>query len=1182
VSPKDFFDSLCVTVACTQPFRDISQMPQIHVQIHVLTQIFEDGNQCCLSEALFFPEVTCLDDGVDKGENLVAENVLSLLTKVPNAALSQRMLKTPPQLIHVELNVEPAERNRIWHEPVMLKLPALQWQQASDAAIVYIPSLGIEVLANKVEDLLRLIEDQVRLALFRTKTTRSLRSMTIQARCRDLKLNSTIIEHFAIPPKQQVQDALKPDKDAGKVLTKVADLISGLWMNQAIERDDVVQQLADALTGRIARSVLLVGAPGVGKTAVLKEVVRRSSELGLGAWKFWGTSGSRLVSGMTGFGMWQERCENLRKEMVKDNIILHVGSLMELMEVGRCEGQTQGIASFLRPAIARGEILLVAECTPEQLSLIERQDVALLRAFLQLNVDEAPQDSRVSILTKIARVGSTSTAELFDPEAIEEIERLHRRFATYSAFPARPVRFLQNLRRDVAPKMDTSRSIASQVQPSEKTNSVISKADVTCAFSRETGLPLWLLDDRTPLDLTQAEVWFSSRVIGQPEAVTLIVNLLATLKAQLNRDQKPLASFLFIGPTGVGKTEMAKTLAEYLFGSSCSGDSRLIRIDMSEYADPLAVQRLIGGTAEAEGLLTARVREQPFAVVLLDEFEKAHHSLFDLLLQILGEGRLTDAAGRVADFRNCVLIMTSNLGASTFTRGSVGFGLSESDVRQSRDHFEKSVREFVRPELFNRIDRIVPFSPLDRDTARKVVLRQLNLIQQRDGLKYRRVTFNVKDDVIDFLLERGFEPRYGARSLKRVMEKELLAPLAEKFNRYAGDTVLIAECEVEDRGRSVSPKDVAHLKHVVRAQADSAGRLMSTIGADAGQLELVVQLQGLRSRLQRLKASSVMLSLENRLFQLARTEIRWNKSSRQTTEMLLLRNELNVRRDWMRDYDQFLSEIIWHEDAALMALYADVKQQMNSSENLRDIIVEGNHQFSERLLDLLDLQTERPQEIRLLLIAEESIALKQLGLAYLKIASEMNAVINVWSFHPPGTKRETLPDEQWSLEHLKWAEVTQPTGKHQPETWQLVVRESATDGTTKPLLLRQRVLDPKKFFDGDLDGVFGCFFEISAPRVYHRFVREDGQHRFWFTEKQPECCVFTGLSAIDQYMPPQGIDRRGSVTLPTRCRDYDYTRAKMTDMLSGETTVLHDGYLNIALGQLLLRRHLATAEGMID
>src|SRR5262249_30690931 len=196
-------------------------------------------------------------------------------------------------------------------------------------------------------------------------------------------------------------------------------------------------------------------------------------------------------------------------------------------------------------------------------------------------------------------------------------------------------------------------------------------------FTRETGLPRFLLEDAVRLDLKATRDRFARRVIGQPEAVDLVVDLLATVKAGLTRPHKPIASLLFIGPTGVRKTEMAKALADFLFGDP----GRLTRLDMSEYADPAAVQRLIGGGFGAEGVLTSRIREQPFAVVLLDEFEKAHPLLFDLLLQVLGEGRLTDAAGRLADFCNAMVILTSNLGAESFQQGAFGFpGTGEGEA----------------------------------------------------------------------------------------------------------------------------------------------------------------------------------------------------------------------------------------------------------------------------------------------------------------------------------------------------------------------------------------------------------------------------------------------------------------------------------------------------------------------
>ncbi len=237
----------------------ILPMPQIDIKLHVLLQQFEDDNPCQLGEALFFPDVSCLDHVTDEVKNLVAENVLSLLSHVPNANLSQCILAGDVEPMRVEVQIEPAEPNRIWREPVSLRLPAVKWQQAQDMAVVYIPSLSIEVLANKADDLPKLIEDQVRMTLYREKTTRSLKALCWQSRCEDVSVHTTTIEHFVIPPKQQIQDERKPDPNEGKDLEKISDVVLGLTDVQAWYRDDQVRQLADILGGRMARSVLLVG-----------------------------------------------------------------------------------------------------------------------------------------------------------------------------------------------------------------------------------------------------------------------------------------------------------------------------------------------------------------------------------------------------------------------------------------------------------------------------------------------------------------------------------------------------------------------------------------------------------------------------------------------------------------------------------------------------------------------------------------------------------------------------------------------------------------------------------------------------------------------------------------------------------------------------------------------------------
>src|SRR5215213_3750783 len=361
----------------------------------------------------------------------------------------------------------------------------------------------------------------------------------------------------------------------------------------------------------------------------------------------------------------------------------------------------QGIASFLRPKIARGELLTVVECTPEQLPVLERRDPNLLGAFQQIVIEEPDRQTGLKILESVAKEFAEMKNEQdrrTESEAVKTIDAVHRRFSTYSAFPGRPVRFLRNLFQELS------------------ADEPLSRQKVFRAFSDETGLPEMLLNDEIALDSAATEKFFAERVVGQTDAVKLVTNLIATVKAKLTRPRKPVASLLFIGPTGVGKTELTKALAEFFF----SDRERLIRFDMSEFSNALSVQRLIGGTGEGEGQLTAKVREQPFSVVLLDEFEKAHHSFFDLLLQMLGEGRLTDSVGRVADFTNSIIVMTSNLGASEFQRGKSGFMRNARERQTAVKHFEAAVKSFLRPEIYNRLDRIVPFAPLDEKTVLRI------------------------------------------------------------------------------------------------------------------------------------------------------------------------------------------------------------------------------------------------------------------------------------------------------------------------------------------------------------------------------------------------------------------------------------------------------------------------------
>ena len=355
---------------------------------------------------------------------------------------------------------------------------------------------------------------------------------------------------------------------------------------------------------------------------------------------------------------------------------------------------------------------------------------------------------------------------------------------------------------------------------------------------------------------------------------------------------------------------MAKAaVAEFLFGSK----GRLTRFDMSEYADPVSVRRLVGGVFGSEGLLTAKVREQPFSVLLLDEVEKADGSFFDLLLQALGEARLTDAGGRLADFRNTIVILTSNLGAESYRRGSSGFVGSTASKAESQEHFARAVEQFLRPEMFNRLDRIVPFAPLGTDVIRKIADREWHKVLHRDGVRFRELTLNADPALLDHLAAVGFDPRYGARPLKRAMERELLAPLACQMNRHAGDTPLSVEVGVAGNAPAVSVKPLQGVRSKsAREPSSPAGKL--AVGA-----------QSLRRWHQLLAGSSTVCELNNDVYQLAQQEVRIRRKQlakkKLTKEEVEAIAELGRLRELADEVSHLRNASFALEDAAVIAFH---------------------------------------------------------------------------------------------------------------------------------------------------------------------------------------------------------------------------------------------------------------------
>ncbi len=524
----------------------------------------------------------------------------------------------------------------------------------------------------------------------------------------------------------------------------------------AWELEGIVDQVMELLLQRQS-NVLLVGEKGVGKSAVIQQVIRKSktrSKNQKRAPTFWRLAPQRITSGSRYLGEWEATTEKLVNELEAARGTLWIISMVRLFEIGG-EGPEESLANFLSLPLQQGRFQIIAEASVAELDSMRQLLPGLLEQFQVVRIPELEEKAIQKVLSWYAEyVRQTQRLEI-KTEALNASYRLLQRYIPYERFPGKAIRFL-------------SQCVTEAVH---RNNTQVGEAEVIDFFAEQTGLPQLFLRDDLQLNEAELRQFFGQRIIHQQAAVDQLVQLVKLYKAGLNNPKRPIATLLFAGPTGVGKTASAQALAEYFFGKG-QKRSPLIRIDMSEFQHPMQLSNLIGSGREP-GRLIKEIRQQPFTVLLLDEIEKAHPSIFDALMTMLDEGLLVDAFGRETHFRNAIVILTSNLGAQK--RPPIGF----SDTTSTADRYMSAVMQHFRPEFVNRLDQLVIFNKLDPQAILLITRKELRELGKREGIQNRQLQLEYTEDLIKHIARIGFDERYGARPLQKAVEQSIIAPLAK-------------------------------------------------------------------------------------------------------------------------------------------------------------------------------------------------------------------------------------------------------------------------------------------------------------------------------------------------------------------------------------------------------------------
>lgn len=607
-----------------------------------------------------------------------------------------------------------------------------------------------------------------------------------------------------------------------KDLTKLSK--EGL-LEPTVARNDIIEQVIQILSRKIKNNPLLIGEPGVGKTAIIESLAKMISTgnvpRSLMNKKILSLDLTALVAGTKYRGDFEERMKKLIDEVKKNkNVIIFVDEFHSIIGSGAPEGQMDA-ANILKPALGRSEIQMIGATTQKEYMRYIEKDSALERRFQIVKVSEPSDEECISILNGIKGQYEKFHHVFYEENVIPSIVKLSKRYVPEKFLPDKAIDLLdeagalRKIKEETHPKeleeleeeinrLDNEKKLLVKNQDYEtaavirdKVNSLrhklelyvnfwsevspskyphVTEQDVSFVIHKHTGIPVENLDSSETKKLISLEKVLSESVVGQSEAVSVLASSVRRNRVGISSANRPIGSFVFLGPTGVGKTKLAKTLAKFLFGS----EDHLVRIDMSDYMEKHNASRLVGSPPgyvgfENGGILTEKIRKNPYSVVLLDEIEKAHPDIFNLLLQLLEEGELQDNLGHTVNFRNTIIIMTSNAGSKNImNEGVAGFTSNMGNILDKKELesvSKKELKKIMSPEFLNRIDDIIVFNPLSKTEIEKIVLLQLDELKER--LSEKNISIFFSDNLKAFLTEKGYEPSLGARPLRRLIQKEL-------------------------------------------------------------------------------------------------------------------------------------------------------------------------------------------------------------------------------------------------------------------------------------------------------------------------------------------------------------------------------------------------------------------------